>query len=220
MHVAEIWRYPVKSLAGESLREAAITEFGIERDRELVILDEGRIVNAKSYPALLSLRATVTGGTVHIRDMPWNSPEVESLIASAIIPDVHAGDAAEASPVRLVRKEGAARFGRLPLSIATDGAMARVGIEGQRLRPNIVVGGVGAFEEREWPGHQIRLGEVIVKAESLRRRCALSNYDPETQAADPAVLQRIVREFEGFMTLDCSVVTPGTVRVGDAVEIL
>jgi uncharacterized protein len=33
MHVAEIWRYPVKSLKGERLTETEITKLGIPGDR-------------------------------------------------------------------------------------------------------------------------------------------------------------------------------------------
>ncbi len=33
MHLAEIWRYPVKSMAGESLVEAELTSAGVEGDR-------------------------------------------------------------------------------------------------------------------------------------------------------------------------------------------
>ena len=33
MHLAEIWRYPVKSMAGESLDEAELTTSGVEGDR-------------------------------------------------------------------------------------------------------------------------------------------------------------------------------------------
>ncbi len=33
MHVMEIWRYPVKSMAGEQLRHARLSPSGIEGDR-------------------------------------------------------------------------------------------------------------------------------------------------------------------------------------------
>ncbi|TDC84239.1 hypothetical protein E1193_06610 [Micromonospora sp. KC606] len=33
MHVAALWRYPVKSLAGGQLRQAAVTTDGLQGDR-------------------------------------------------------------------------------------------------------------------------------------------------------------------------------------------
>ena len=39
MHVAELWRYPVKSLAGEPLDSAEITADGIPGDRVVQVYD-------------------------------------------------------------------------------------------------------------------------------------------------------------------------------------
>ncbi|MGO9264883.1 MAG: MOSC domain-containing protein [Candidatus Binataceae bacterium] len=58
--VRELWRYPVKSLRGESLTEAHLTERGIEGDRRWALreLDRGGIMSARIWSALLQLRAT------------------------------------------------------------------------------------------------------------------------------------------------------------------
>ena len=48
MQVAELWRYPVKSLAGELLNSAEILADGIPGDRVVQVYDaEGRIVTAR-----------------------------------------------------------------------------------------------------------------------------------------------------------------------------
>lgn len=51
--VREIWRYPVKSMRGESLREARVGSRGIARDRSYALLDTqtGKIASAK-HPRL------------------------------------------------------------------------------------------------------------------------------------------------------------------------
>jgi uncharacterized protein YcbX len=122
--------------------------------------------------------------------------------------------------MRLNRFAGEERFDVLPLLVATDGAIAALGVDGRRLRPNIVVGGVEGLAERGWPGRRLRIGEVIVAVAQLRARCVMTTYDPDTQAQDPGVLRRIVREFGGSMALDCAVLSGGPVRVGDPVELL
>jgi hypothetical protein len=63
------------------------------------------------------------------------------------------------------------------------------------------------------------VGARRAAAESLRSR-DLTTYDPDTQAQDPRVLRRIVREFGGTMALDCAVEVGGAVRVGDPVVLL
>ena len=44
-------------------------------------------------------------------------------------------------------------------------------------------------------------------------------WDPDTQEQDISVLKRIVRELKGEMSLDCAVLNPGVVRVGDEVTL-
>ena len=39
MRVRELWRYPVKSLKGERLEEAAVTADGLHGDRRYAIFD-------------------------------------------------------------------------------------------------------------------------------------------------------------------------------------
>jgi hypothetical protein len=48
----------------------------------------------------------------------------------------------------------------------------------------------------------------------------MTTYDPDTQAQDLSVLQRIVDDFGGRMALDSAVVAEGTIAVGDRVELL
>lgn len=57
MHVAELWRYPVKSMAGERLKEAEVLSDGLQGDRAWQAFDaRGRLVTARSRPELLGLR--------------------------------------------------------------------------------------------------------------------------------------------------------------------
>jgi MOSC domain-containing protein len=59
-----------------------------------------------------------------------------------------------------------------------------------------------------------------VSVATLRRRCVMTTFDPDTQAQNPSVLRRIAKEFGGTMALDCDVVEGGRIAVGDRVELL
>jgi MOSC domain-containing protein YiiM len=48
----------------------------------------------------------------------------------------------------------------------------------------------------------------------------MTTYDPDTQVQDVSILRRIVRERGGRLALDCRVIEPGRVAVGDPVEVL
>ena len=108
----------------------------------------------------------------------------------------------------------------LPLLVATDGAIAAFGEDHRRLRPNIVVGGVDGLTERSWPGRRLRIGDVVIGLDSLRGRCIMTTFHPDTLEQDANVLRRIRREFGGKLALNAWVEAPGTIRLGQAVELL
>ena len=210
MYVKELWRYPVKSMAGERVERIVVGKEGLARDRQVLVGDgRGRIVTARTHPGLLGLRGTVDAeGVVRISGHRWDSAEALELVKAAA-----GGDA------RLLAYAGDARFDVLPLLVATDGAIAHMGFDGRRLRPNLVVGGVEGLAEREWEGRPLQAGEALLLPEQLRVRCVMTTYDPDTPRQDLTVLRRIVKELGGTMGLDTSVIRGGVIRVGDAVEL-
>jgi uncharacterized protein YcbX len=212
MHVSEIWRYPVKSLKGERLEETEITKLGIAGDRQVVVVRQinGRFLTSRVRPKLLALQGgTNAQGTATINGLRWDSPEALQLVTEA------AGE-----PVSLAEVPAPQAFDVLPLLVATDGAARYLNIDHRRLRPNILIADVPELEERHWPGQVIAIGSVRIDPEQLRDRCVMTTFHPDTQEQDPSVLHRILHELDGCTALDSSVITPGTIRVGDPVEIL
>lgn len=211
MHIAELWRYPVKSMAGERLESVEIGADGFVGDRVVHVSGPGgRIVSARTHPSLLGLHASLgPDGEPRVDGRPWSAAESQAAVR-----------AAAGSETRLVRYDGLERFDVLPLLIGTDGAFAELGVDHRRLRPNIVVGGVDGLAERQWPGRRLRIGPAIVEVAKLRARCVMTTYDPDTLEQDVAVLRRIASRFGGTMALDCGVVRGGRIAVGDPVELL
>ena len=212
MHVSEIWRYPVKSLKGERLNETEITKLGIPGDRQIAVIRtiNGRFLTSRSKPKLLGLQGSINAdGVPTINGHLWDSPEALQVVREA------AGEA-----VSLAQIPPPQAFDVLPLLVATDGAVRYLNIDHRRLRPNILLADVPDLEERNWPGRVIAIGDVRIHAEKLRDRCVMTTFDPDTQAQDPSVLLRIVRELDGSTALDSSVITPGKIRVGDQAHIV
>jgi uncharacterized protein YcbX len=211
MHIAELWRYPVKSMAGERLDSVEIGADGFVGDRVVHVSGPGgRIVSARTHPSLLGLHASLgPDGEPRVDGRAWSTAESQAAVR-----------AAAGSETRLVRYDGPERFDVLPLLIGTDGAFAELGIDHRRLRPNIVVGGVDGLAERQWPGRRLRIGPAIVEVAKLRARCVMTTYDPDTLEQDVTVLRRIASRFGGTMALDCGVVRGGRIAVGDPVELL
>lgn len=212
MWIAELWRYPVKSMAGEPVGRAEIITDGIVGDRVVHVRDlHGRVITSRARPALLGHKAVLGGdGEPLVDGRPWRSAAVRS--------DVRA--AARDENADLYRWDGPERFDVLPLLVATDGAIEAFGYDRRRLRPNIVIGGVPGLSEREWEGRRLRLGSVVIGVRDLRQRCIMTTFDPDTQVQDVEVLKSIHRKFGGSLALNCFVSVGGWVSVGDAVELL
>ena len=211
MHVDEIWRYPVKSLRGEQLTATELLPVGIPGDRAVQVrAANGRMISARTHPDLLALSAVLApDGEPLVDGLPWNDPRTLRAVRMATW-----------NGASLARSDGPDRFDVLPISLVTDGAVAALGTDRRRLRPNILVGGVEGLAEREWPGSRVRVGRAVLEVVKLRSRCVMTTFDPDTNEPDPSVLQRIVDEFDGQIALDCGIVDPGRIAVGDAVELL
>ncbi len=210
MKVAQIWRYPVKSMAGERLEQARIGPLGIEGDRVVHVEDEdGRVITARTHHRLLGHHATLNeSGEPVVDGLLWSNPKVRTEVEDIVGPGA-----------RLVRDESSDRFDVLPLLVATDGAIAAFGHDGRRLRSNLVIGGVEGLAERSWPGQCLHIGEVIIGIQDLRGRCIMTTFDPDSLKQDRQVLTDIVRKFGGTLALNCFVIRGGEIRAGDTVAI-
>jgi len=210
LYVAGLWRYPVKTLGGERLAQATIGADGVSGDRLVQVYGPEGVRTSRRHHRLLGLHGT-TGpqGQPLIDGHAWDSAEALALVKAA------AGDDAW-----LEAYGGPDRFDVLPLLVASDGAVEAFGRDVRRLRPNILIGGVEGLDERDWPGASLRIGDVLVRLDSLRGRCPMTTVDPDTLAVDPGVLRDIGRRFGGRLALNADVTRGGTIRVGDAVTIV
>jgi uncharacterized protein YcbX len=210
MRVAELWRYPVKTRAGEPLRSVELTPDGLPGDRVVLVRsDRGEVLTARRHPRLLGFAARLgPDGEPTVDGHPWHRPQVADAIGDAL-----------GMPVRLTADATRDRFDVLPLLVATDGVIAALGLDRRRFRPNVLVAGVPGRAERDWPGRRLRLGGAVIALAGLRDRCVMTTYDPDTLVPDASVLRRIVRDLGGQLGLDADVVEPGRVAVGDPVEL-
>ena len=211
MWISELWRYPVKSMAGERLQETMLRVDGIPGDRALYVIDgRGRILSARTKPNLLKHRATLDDdGDVLVDGRPWRSPEVAADVRAAAGPDA-----------RLVPATGPERFDILPLLVATDGAIQAFGHDGRRLRPNIVVSGVEGLTERSWQGRLLAAGQAVIALADLRGRCIITTWHPDTVTQDVDVLRHIHTAFDGTLALNAWAGREGRIAIDDPAELL
>jgi MOSC domain-containing protein len=210
LHVAGVWRYPVKTLAGEPLTRASLGFDGVRGDRLVRVRGPEGVRTSRRHYRLLGLRGTLdAAGTPLVDGHRWDSAAALALVRRA------AGDDAWLEEVG--ERE---RFDVLPLLVATDGAVAAFGRDARRLRPNILIGGVSGLDEVDWPGGELHIGSAIVRLDSLRSRCPMTTVDPDTLQRDAEVLRDIGRRFGGRLALNADVARAGTIAVGDPVTLL
>lgn len=207
--VDALWRYPIKTLAGEPLDCAELTFDGISGDRNVRVRGPEGVRTARRFHRLLGLHAILgPDDEPTVNGMPWTDPRVLDLVRDAAGPDAW-----------LEAFAGPERFDVLPLLVATDGAVQAFGRDVRRLRPNILIAGVENLDEVTWPGATVHIGDTIVRLDSVRQRCPMTTVDPDTLERDREVLNDINRRFEGRLALNAEVIRPGTIRVGDPVRL-
>ncbi|MCW2750014.1 MAG: domain containing protein [Aeromicrobium sp.] len=209
MYVGGLWRYPVKSLQGERLATANLTDDGVQGDRIVHVRGAKGPLTGRTRHELLTISA-VTGddGVPRVQGHAWDTVE-----AAAIVQGAAGEDAA------LVAYTGPARFDIANLLVATDSAVGQFGHDIRRLRPNILIAGTAGQDEREWEGRALKIGTAVVGIYARRARCIVTSIDPDTGDQDLNVFRKIRAQFGGRLALDSWVITPGIIREGDTVEL-
>lgn len=198
--LAAIWRYPVKSLRGESLTGAEVTGSGIAGDRTA---------------ALFVTRGHARAGK------PYRGKEHDRLHLTADTEEARALGAARG--VELERRDDGRFFDTAPISLIVDrwleelAALLGRPVEPERFRPNFLVRADAAFDagEAALTGAHLQLGDVRLRVLKPIERCVVTTYDPRGGSSDPNVLRLVTQKRNTWMGILCDVVHPAAVRVGD-----
>ena len=118
MQVAQLWRYPVKSLKGRRCNRRSLTQDGVEGDRVVHVAPVGGPLTGRTGHDLLTLSGdTGQDGVPRVNGHPWDSPE-------ACRDRTRHGLVQMPGWSPTPRRE---RFDILNLLVATDGAVERFG---------------------------------------------------------------------------------------------
>jgi uncharacterized protein YcbX len=229
-HVEAIFRYPVKSMAGERLKAAHLGWHGLDGDRRLAFR---RMKDRSGFPWLtasklpdLVLFAPLRPEDAPPEDLPTHirTPDGDEL------PVFGEDLAAEigrryGDPVQMMQlKHGI--FDEASISvIASDtvheiGQLAGLSLDVRRFRPNVVVRLLRSvpFEENEWVGGVLSFGEAddapAITVTMRDERCSMVNLDPDTASPAPEVLKTIVRANQNHAGVYGMVTRIGRLAVG------
>jgi len=120
-------------------------------------------------------------------------------------------------------------FDCYPLMIMTTAALRSLRtalpdsvIDERRFRPSLVIeSDEPGHPEFGWTGRRMRLGAAEIQIGSACPRCvAVTREFGDDMPTDRGVLRHIVRDLDQNVGVYATVVTPGQIAVGDAVELL
>jgi uncharacterized protein YcbX len=225
----EIWRYPVKSMAGESVTRAEVSWQGLAGDRRWAFIRPGIPRSGFSWLTIRQQpRMWLYHPTFSEPDDPDRSPTIVATPGGRELDVTDPRLAAELGDDLRVIKQDRGIFDSLPLSLITTRSIAD--LEGlleldpgklgpRRFRPNLLVepDGVAQFPEDDWLGAVLRIGSLRMRVDRQDPRCVVITVDPDGLDSDPAVLRTVVKHRRTFLGVYGSTVTPGTVSVGDEV---
>lgn len=232
-HVEAIFRYPVKSMAGEWLGAANLGWHGLEGDRRLALR---RMNDRSAFPWLtasklpeLLLFSPQRRGNGDQADLPTHirTPEGEEM------PVFDEDLAAEigrryGAPVEMMQmKHGI--FDDASVSVIASDTVSEIArlagreLDVRRFRPNILVRLLRPvpFQEDEWLGGVLSFGEgddapaVAVTMHDVR--CSMVNYDPDSASPAPEVMKAIVRANQNNAGIYGAVTRIGRLAVGQTI---
>jgi len=239
--VAQLNRYPVKSLGGERPERIEVDRRGVVGDRLWAVTDpDGRFGSGKTtrrfrrMPGLLEMRAAYDG-EVPVVTFPDGRP------VWGDDPEVHAALSAHVGrPVRLAREGEVPHADEGPVHVVTTASLraASAGppVDAGRTRANLVLdtdvltdelllsGAPGPetrrFVEDDWVGRRLRVGTVELALTGPMPRCVMVGMAQDGLPDDRAVLRELLRRHDGHLGLVADVLVPGTITLGDDASLL
>ena len=230
--VEAIFRYPVKSMAGERLESAGLGWHGLDGDRRLAFR---RVDNrsgmpwltASKLPALLLFapqREDVAqeGIPTHVRTPDG---EVMSVFGDRLVAEVGRRLGAPVEMMQL--RHGIFDEASLSLialdTVSEIGRLAGRNLDVRRFRPNVVVRSMRSvpFQEDEWVGGVLSFGEgddAPAIAVTMRdERCSMVNLDPQSASPAPEVMKAIVAANQNYAGIYGTVTRIGRLVVGQKI---
>jgi uncharacterized protein YcbX len=250
MEIAEIWRYPVKSMLGERVDRANVGPGGIQGDRRWAVVDaeSGVSLSAKRYADLLRCQAWTSGGKVTIKlpngvDNPAGSTEVARDLSDLLGRHVTtcSAEATETIqhefPTAVTEGEGKpflfepateAFFDCAPLQLLTTGTLNELQrllpasvIHRARFRPNILIEtNEIGFVENDWVNKDVTLGSLNCQVYDDTRRCIMVALGQGDLPRDNEVIRTILKKNEGRAGVALKTLDSGILRCGAKVEVL
>ncbi len=228
--LAEVWRYPVKSMLGERLSSVEVETRGLVGDRLWAVVDDdGKLGSGKSsrrfrkLDGLLELSSSLAAGVSAPR-VTWTDGRVLDVGDAEL--DLALTDLA-GRRATVLREGEVEHHDDGPVHLLTTSSLDWfAGLLGHpappaRFRPNLVVStpGLDGPAEQGWVGRQVQVGEVLLRVVMPMPRCVMTTMPQAHLPEDKAVLRGLTEHAGADFGVLAEVVRTGTVSEGDVVRL-
>jgi uncharacterized protein YcbX len=221
--VREVRRYPVKSMAGESLDSVQVESRGLVGDRWYAVVDAaGKLASGKHSRRFrrrdevfeFASRTTDKGVQVTGRGGSWLVGDAD---LDTVLTDVM-GDRVRVLPETQTPHHDAGQVSLVgTASLDWCREHLRVDADRRRIRPNLVVDTTEPFVEETWSGI-LGIGGAGLRAARRIERCRMIDIAQEGLPRDGRWLKALTGTRDMCLGIYLDVVRPGVVAVGDGVD--
>lgn len=233
MQVTQLWRYPIKSLAGEQITSAAVGDAGIEGDRQWALLDRdtGLVLTARRVPELLFAEPVIDGDDAAIRlpegSVTGSDDDLSDWLGRPVSLIRATSDTRGRYEIALDETDPDTEWEQWhgPKGVFHDSTQTRISIVSEaslgdwdvrRFRPNVVVSGAG---ERGLVKRDIAIGPVRLRVMKHIDRCVIVSRPQPDLARDLQVLKDVNTHHHGELGIGALVRGAGSIEVGDRLEV-
>jgi uncharacterized protein YcbX len=240
--VSALRHSPVKAMGLVEVDHLELRADGAVDDRRFFLLgDDDRVVSSNRAPRQCLIDARYADGVLaltfpdgsEVAGEPVDRDTVSVGWEADLTLDAIAVDGPWAEPlsdfvgepVRLARiPEGRGGYSVYGVSLIGRPSIDALGLgslDPRRFRMLIETDGGTPFEEDAWVGHDVRIGEAVVRVIETCPRCAVTTRDPATGERDVDALRAMIAA-KGVADLGIygEVVEPATISVGDAITVV
>jgi uncharacterized protein YcbX len=236
-HLKQIYRYPVKSMAGEQLKQVAVAAYGLYGDRSHAFVDEtlegwDSYFTARDIPELYHYRAMFEGEAER-NELPrlcitgpdgrrfgWDDnllQEIQGYSARKMSLLRHQPTGAE-----LLAVDEAGILLVTDRSLKKLEALLGKPVDPRRFRANLIVtlDESAELDDTGWIGKRIAIGTAQLAITEGCQRCMMVTIDPDTLQCDASILRAVHDQMGLNFGVYASVVMTGGICEGDAVRLI
>ena len=235
-HVAKLFRYPVKSMMGETVSQLDLGYTNLVGDRSYAFVQADSKsafpwLTARNFPKLILYKPRFTDtenvkksqivvDTPDGQSLPLESPELKQQLEEKT-----------GRRVNLLRL-GRGTYDAMPVSLISTKSIDQVSeavgksLDVRRFRPNILVemvDGIGDFDSTVLEailvfGNRPDSAQVAISLKDPR--CKIPNIDPNTGEIDKSILRVLEENFSNLLGVYGSTYKPGSIKKGDSIRII